>query len=170
MECCPPLTRPCRRGRQLPCLPRLRASAWRALRLLVANARQRMEVVVLCLPPQRVAALKAAAAGADAGATPITTGDAVQAMGALLAHAAAGEPLVPSPPRALVVLVQAPTPPSYFGNAVHLLPVSHSRPGAPLPAADDYPGALAAVAALIRQATAKWRGSPVSQAWGLAAA
>lgn len=51
----------------------------------------------------------------------------MQAAAALLLHAALGRALLPVAPSAMVVLVQLPTPPGYWGNAVHMLPVSVSR-------------------------------------------
>lgn len=160
----PPCCRPDKGAAWAPAapLPRVRASlagAWRLAKLLVQDGRQLMDLCVLHVPPQQVAALKATAAAANPA---VTTGDAVQAAAALLLHAATEQPLLPCAPRAMVALVQLPTPPGHFGNAVHMLRVKLPE-GTPQPAAGDWAGALAALAGAIRGATAAFRAEPVSR-------
>ena len=78
-------------------------------------------------------------------------------------HTALGKPLLPVAPQVQMVLVQMPTPPGYFGNAVHMLRVSLPE-GTPQPAAGDYAGALKQLAGAIRHATAAFRSQPVRSA------
>ncbi|PRW20453.1 concanavalin A-like lectin glucanase [Chlorella sorokiniana] len=133
--------------------------AWRLAKLFVADSRQQMELVILHLPQQQVAALKALAAGSN---RQVTTGDAVQAAAGLLLHSVLGRPPLPVAPHAMAAMVQLPTPNDYFGNAVHMLRVKLPA-GTPQPDPSDASGALQALAGAIRRATAAFRGSPEEQ-------
>lgn len=168
--------------------------------LIGRNATQSMQLVVLHLPQEQIAALKKLAAGGwfwgwagagrgrdsaccspmatnvltrhqclwvatphlDAGGNPaVTTGDAVQAVAALIMHAASGRPLLPVAPKSVAVVVQLPSPPGYFGNGTRMLPVRLPA-GTEQPAAGDWEGALRQLAGAMRQAIATFRTQPVS--------
>ncbi|PRW20583.1 putative acetyltransferase isoform X2 isoform A [Chlorella sorokiniana] len=133
---------------------------WHLFKLLMANNRQTMDLLLLHIPQKQVAALKQMAA--DGTDLPITSGDAVQAAAALLMHTADGRPLLPVAPKHLAVIVQLPAPESYFGNGCRLLRASMPA-GTPQPAAHDAPAALRALASAIRKATAAFRTSPEEQ-------
>ena len=145
-------------------LLRVRASLlgyWRVFKLLLVNSRRKMDLLFLHLPQDQVAQLKRLAAYGNA-VPGITTGDAVQAACGLMMHTAVGKPLLPVAPQAMMVLVQMPTPPGYFGNAVHMLRVSLPE-GTAQPAEGDYAGALKQLAGAIRSATTAFRCQPVRE-------
>jgi hypothetical protein len=131
---------------------------FRAAGLLWSNAATRIQQEILFLPRHFLASLKGAVAqGCD---QPITTGDIVQALSAMLIHAAEGKPLLPSHPKCMVVLVQIPgTHKGYFGNAVHPMPVGIQE-GTSLPPEGDPFACIRALAARIRVCSSELRSQP----------
>ncbi|PSC71001.1 Histone acetyltransferase GCN5 [Micractinium conductrix] len=134
------------------------AGTFRLACLMLGNAMQRRDLLLLHLPQQQIEALKATAAEGNPDQR-ISTGDAVQAATGLLVHAALGLPLLPLAPKSMAVLVQLPTPDGYFGNASRMLKISLPA-GNAQPAEGDAAGALQALAGAIRRATAAFRSNP----------
>lgn len=91
---------------------------------------------------------------------PITTGDVIQALTALMIHVADGQALLPVHPRCMVALLQIPgTETTYFGNAVYPMAVGLD-PKAALPGSNDMLGTLRVLARQIRSCTGEVRSNP----------
>lgn len=124
----------------------------------------KMQQEIIHLPRRFLAELKSAVVQTS-GDTAITTGDVVQALAAIMVHAAEGKPLLPKHPTCVVVLVQIPgTSPGYFGNAVHPMPVGvrveQSSSSAGIPSEGDPFGSLCTLAKSIRAETIELRSQP----------
>jgi hypothetical protein len=138
----------------------------RAFGLLWGNASTRIQLTILHLPRKTLSNLKnAVIEGISEDESTrngfISTGDVVQALGALAVHAAEGHPsLLPLHPQCMIALVQVPgAEPDYFGNAVHPMTVS-LKEGEPQPEKDDMMGMLRSLASHIRSATTEVRSNP----------
>ncbi len=141
---------------------------FRALGLLCGNALTKMQLTILHIPKTRLAVLKNAVVEgiADAKTTnnsdgSISTGDIIQALGALAVHAAEGRPsLLPLHPQCMISLIQIPgAEHDYFGNAVHPMTVS-VKEREPQPEKDDMLGMLRSLASHIRSSTTEVRNDP----------
>ena len=140
---------------------------FRAMGLLCGNASTRIQLTMLHISRTRLATLKAAVVkgiteteNANNGGF-VSTGDVVQALGALAVHAAEGwQSFLPVQPQCMIALVQVPgAEPDYFGNAVHPMAVNLKQ-GEPQPEKDDMLGMLRSLASHIRSATAEVRTNP----------
>ncbi len=140
---------------------------FRALGLLCGNASTRIQLTILHIPRQRLASLKAdVVQGISKDENTrnggfVSTGDVVQALGALAVHAAEGRPsLLPLHPQCMIALVQVPgAEADYFGNAVHPMTV-FLKEGEPQPEKGDMLGTLRCLASHIRSATTEVRTNP----------
>ena len=140
----------------------------KAAGLLFSNASARIQHTIIFISKERIAALKAAVVAhspAEQANKLVSTGDVVQALGALAVHAAEGrQSLVPVRPHCMVALIQVPgAEPSYFGNAVHPMTVGveeHEGEKRQLPGTTDLIGNLCCLASLIRAAVLEIRSDP----------
>lgn len=137
----------------------------RAFGLLWGNASTRIQLSIIHIPRKTLAKLKNTVVEgiSEEESTKngfISTGDVVQALGALAVHAAEGRPLLPLQPQCMIALVQVPgAEPDYFGNAVHPMTVS-VKEEEPQPEKDDMLGMLRSLASHIRSATTEVRSNP----------
>jgi hypothetical protein len=140
---------------------------FRAVGLLCGNASTRIQLTILHISRKRLAVLKSAVVNgiseeenAKNGGF-ISTGDVIQALGALAVHAAEGRTsLVPIQPQCMIALVQVPgAERDYFGNAVHPMTVGLKKEEVK-PEKDDMLGMLRSLASHIRSATTELKTNP----------
>jgi len=138
----------------------------RAFGLLWGNASTPIQLTILHIPRKAISNLKnTVIEGISEDESSkngfISTGDVVQALGALAVHAAEERPsLLPQQPECMIALVQVPgAEPDYFGNAVHPMTVS-MKEGEAQPEKDDMLGMLRSLASHIRSATTEVRSNP----------
>lgn len=128
--------------------------------LLWSNGTARMQLEIVFIPKERISQLKTAASeGCD---QPITTGDIVQALAAMLIHIAEGKPILPIHPKCMIALIQIPgIQEGHFGNAVHPMAVGVPENTKLTNKDGDFLGALRLLASQIRSCTTEIRSDPV---------
>lgn len=129
--------------------------------LLVGNASTEMQQEIIYLPRTYLSKMKQHILE-NSTEKRVTTSDIVQALAAILIHAAEGKSLLPLVPKCMLVLVQIPgTSSGYFGNAVHPMPVGvDMEKFTDVPSDSDAMGCLRLLATCIRANTLELRSNP----------
>lgn len=127
------------------------------------NARKKVNLDMLYIPKDSLQKLKTRVQEVHPECVEVTSGDIIQALGAMIVHTVEGKPLVPVKPKCMLALIQIPgLDPSYFGNAVHPMAVGvQPERLAELRGEEDYMGALRMLATEIRACAKEIRSKPV---------